>query len=61
MYRPNHSNTSYTAQAVTLARGILQYDQAETPEGAAARAVRIMRHGDRVKVADVVRALGVTP
>lgn len=61
MYRPNHSNTGYTAQAVTLARGILHYDHTETPEGAAARAIRIMRHGDRVKVADVVRALGVTP
>ena len=49
-----------TAEAIDLARSILAGDKAETADGAARRAVAVMRHGDKVDVTAVVRALVTT-
>lgn len=51
------SKVNYTAMAIETARRLMQIEPNETPEGAAARAIRTLRHGDRVRLADVVKAI----
>lgn len=51
------SNPGHTALAVKVARGIIATEPSESAEGAARRAVAVLRHGDKVDVTAVVRAL----
>ena len=51
------SNPGHTALAIKVARNIIATEPSESAEGAAARAVAVMRHGDKVDVSAVVRAL----